>query len=42
MTIDISQGCSGYVYGLGVVGALVSNGTIKKALLKDIHLMKKQ
>ena len=33
MTIDISQGCSGYVYGLGVVGALVSNGTIKKALL---------
>ena len=33
MTIDISQGCSGYVYGLSVVGSLVSNGTIKKALL---------
>lgn len=33
MTIDISQGCSGYVYGLGVVGQLVSSGSIKKALL---------
>lgn len=33
MTIDISQGCSGYVYGLSVVGSLVSNGTINKALL---------
>lgn len=33
MTIDISQGCSGYIYGLGVVGSLVSSGTIKKALL---------
>lgn len=33
MTIDISQGCSGYVYGLSVVGSLVSSGSIKKALL---------
>ena len=33
MTIDVSQGCSGYVYGLSVVGSLVSNGSIKKALL---------
>ena len=33
MTIDISQGCSGYVYGLSTVGSLVSNGSIKKALL---------
>ena len=33
MTIDISQGCSGYVYGLSVVGSLVSGGSIKKALL---------
>ena len=33
MTIDVSQGCSGYVYGLGVAGTLVSSGTIKKALL---------
>lgn len=33
MTIDVSQGCSGYVYGLGVVGPLVSSGSIKKALL---------
>ena len=33
MAIDISQGCSGYVYGLSVVGSLLSSGTIKKALL---------
>lgn len=33
MTIDISQGCSGFVYGLSVIGALLSNGSIKKALL---------
>lgn len=33
MTIDVSQGCSGYVYGLSVVGPLVSSGSIKKALL---------
>ncbi len=33
MTIDISQGCSGYLYGLGVVGSILSMGTIKKALL---------
>lgn len=33
MTIDVSQGCSGYVYGLSVVGSLVSQGSIKKALL---------
>lgn len=33
MTIDVAQGCSGYVYGLAVVGSLVSSGTIKKALL---------
>lgn len=33
MTIDISQGCSGYVYGLGVAGSLVSSGTIKRCLL---------
>lgn len=33
MTIDVSQGCSGYVHGLSVVGSLVSGGAIKKALL---------
>jgi 3-oxoacyl-[acyl-carrier-protein] synthase-3 len=33
MAIDISQGCSGYVYGLSVVGSLLSSGSIKKALL---------
>lgn len=33
MTIDISQGCSGYVYGLGVAGNLVSTGNIRKCLI---------
>lgn len=33
MTIDISQGCSGYVYGLGVAGSLISSGSIKRCLL---------
>lgn len=33
MTVDISQGCSGYVYGLGVAGNLVSTGNIRKCLL---------
>ena len=27
MTIDVSQGCSGYVYGLSVAGSLVSTGS---------------
>lgn len=31
--MDVSLGCSGWVYGLSVVSALVSNGQIKKALL---------
>lgn len=33
MTIDISQGCSGYVYGLSVIGSLLSSSSIKKGLL---------
>lgn len=33
MALDISQGCSGYVYGLGVAGSLVSAGTLKRCLL---------
>lgn len=33
MTFDISQGCSGYVYGLSVMGSLLSSGTMKKGLL---------
>lgn len=33
MTIDISQGCSGYVYGLSVIGSLLSTGSIRKGLL---------
>lgn len=32
-TLDISLGCSGWVYGLSVISALVQTGTIKKALL---------
>ncbi|MBE6282887.1 MAG: ketoacyl-ACP synthase III [Mediterranea massiliensis] len=31
--MDISLGCSGWIYGLSVVTSLVSNGGIKKALL---------
>lgn len=31
--MDISLGCSGWVYGLSAIGALVSNGNIRKALL---------
>lgn len=33
MSLDISQGCSGYVYGLGVAGSLMSTGTLKRCLL---------
>lgn len=32
-TLDISLGCSGWVYALSVVGALIQNGGMKKALL---------
>jgi len=30
---DVGLGCSGYVYGLSVVGSMVQSGAIKKALL---------
>ena len=33
MTIDINQGCSGWVNGLSVLAGLVSSGNIKRALL---------
>lgn len=33
MTIDINQGCSGWVNGLSVLSSLVSSGNIKRALL---------
>jgi 3-oxoacyl-[acyl-carrier-protein] synthase-3 len=33
LALDISLGCSGYIYGLSVIAALVSAGKIKKALL---------
>lgn len=33
MAFDVPLGCSGFVYGLGIVGSIVSQGTIKKALL---------
>lgn len=32
-TLDISLGCSGWVYGLNTIMSLMSHGTIKKALL---------
>jgi 3-oxoacyl-[acyl-carrier-protein] synthase-3 len=33
LTLDISLGCSGYVYGLSTLATLVSSGSIKRALL---------
>lgn len=33
MAFDVPLGCSGFVYGLGITGNLVSQGFIKKALL---------
>ena len=33
MAFDVPLGCSGFVYGLGIVGSIVSQGFIKKALL---------
>ena len=33
LTFDISIGCSGWVYGIAAASALVSNGSIKRALL---------
>ena len=33
MTIDINQGCSGWVNGLAVISNLVSSGNIKRAIL---------
>lgn len=32
-TLDISLGCSGWVYALSVISALLQNGTIKRGLL---------
>lgn len=33
MAFDVPLGCSGFVYGLGIVGNILSSGCIKKALL---------
>ena len=33
MAFDVPLGCSGFVFGLGIAGNLVSQGVIKKALL---------
>jgi 3-oxoacyl-[acyl-carrier-protein] synthase III len=33
MTLDISLGCSGWVYGLSVISSLISHGSIKKGIL---------
>lgn len=32
LTLDISLGCSGWVYGLSVIASMMQNGTIKKGL----------
>jgi 3-oxoacyl-[acyl-carrier-protein] synthase III len=33
LSLDISMGCSGYIYGLTVIAGIMMGGTIKKALL---------
>lgn len=33
MAFDVPLGCSGFVYGLGIVGSILSQGLTKKALL---------
>lgn len=33
LTLDISLGCSGWVYGLSVISSLMSHGSIKKGIL---------
>lgn len=33
LALDVSLGCSGWVYGLSVLGSLMQNGTVKKGLL---------
>jgi 3-oxoacyl-[acyl-carrier-protein] synthase-3 len=33
VAMDIGLGCSGYVYGLSVIGSMMQSGAIKKALL---------
>ena len=33
LAFDINLGCSGYVYGLSVIGSMITSGNIKKALL---------
>lgn len=33
MAFDINHGCSGYLYGLSIIGNLMSTGSFKKGLL---------
>jgi len=33
LAFDITLGCSGYLLGMGTVGSIIQNGTIKKALV---------
>lgn len=33
LAFDVGLGCSGYVYGLAIVGSLLSSGSIRRALL---------
>ena len=33
LAFDVAQGCTGYIYGLNILGKLMSSGDIKKAIL---------
>lgn len=33
LSFDVTLGCSGWVYGMGIVSSMLNNGTIKRALL---------
>ena len=33
VSIDISSGCSGWIYGLSIISAMLSSGTLKRGLL---------
>ena len=33
MAFDISMGCSGYIYGLSVIGSIVTQGSLKRGIL---------
>lgn len=33
LSFDVTLGCSGWVYGMGIISSMLNNGTIKKAIL---------